>query len=79
MDFKEDRVRIAVEHDGPGIEPDREQAILQVFARSDAIQGHPGLGLSIVQRVAQRLGGGVAFQRSTDGTRNVVRVDWPMG
>ena len=78
---KENRVCIEVEDDGPGIAPDREQALLQAFARGDASRGYPGLGLglSIVQRVAQRLGGGVAFHRSTDGTRNVVRVDWPMG
>ena len=78
---KENRVCIEFEYDGPGIAPDREQALLQAFARGDASRGYPGLGLglSIVQRVAQRLGGGVAFHRSTDGTRNVVRVDWPMG
>ena len=78
---KENLVCIEVEDDGPGIAPDREQALLQAFARGDASRGYPGLGLglSIVQRVAQRLGGGVAFHRSTDGTRNVVRVDWPMG
>ena len=78
---KENRVFIEVEDDGPGIAPDREKAMLQAFARGDASRGYPGLGLglSIVQRVAQRLGGGVAFHRSTDGTRNVVRVDWPMG
>ena len=81
VDSKEDRVCIEVEDDGPGIAPDREQAMLQAFARGDASRGHPGLGLglSIVLRVAQRLGGGVAFHRSTDGKRNVVRVDWPMG
>lgn len=81
MGTTEHRVFIEVEDDGPGIAPDSQQAMLQAFARGDASRGHPGLGLglSIVQRVAQRLGGGVAFQRSTDGTRTVVRVDWPMG
>lgn len=81
MGTTEHRVFIEVEDDGPGIAPDSQQAMLQAFARGDASRGHPGLGLglSIVQRVAQRLGGGVAFQRATDGTRTVVRVDWPMG
>lgn len=77
----ENRVFIEVEDGGLGIEPDSQQAMLQAFARGDASRGFPGLGLglSIVERVAQRLGGGVAFHRSTDGTQNVVRVDWPMG
>jgi two-component system, OmpR family, osmolarity sensor histidine kinase EnvZ len=78
---KENHVFIEVEDNGPGIEPHREQAMLQAFARGDASRGHPGvgLGLSIVQRVALRLDGGVAFHRSADRTRTVVRVDWPMG
>lgn len=81
MGTAEHRVFIEVEDDGPGIAPDSQQAMLQAFARGDASRRHPGLGLglSIVQRVAQRLGGGIAFHRSTDGTRTVVRVDWPMG
>jgi two-component system, OmpR family, osmolarity sensor histidine kinase EnvZ len=77
----ENRVFIEVEDGGLGIEPDSQYVMLQAFARGDASRGFPGLGLglSIVERVAQRLGGGVAFHRSTDGTQNVVRVDWPMG
>ena len=77
----ENRVFIEVEDCGLGIEPDSQYAMLQAFARGDASRRFPGLGLglSIVERVAQRLGGGVAFHRSTDGAQNVVRVDWPMG
>ena len=80
VDSKEDRVCIEVEDDGPGIAPDREQAMLQAFARGDASRGHPGLGLglAIVQRVALRIGGSVTFHRSADGTRSIVRVDWSM-
>lgn len=75
------RVFIEVEDGGPGIAPDNQRAMLQAFARGDASRRHPGLGLglSIVQRVALRMGGSVAFQRSADGTRNIVCVDWPMG
>jgi len=77
----EHRVRIEVEDGGPGIAPDSQQAMLQAFARGDASRSHPGLGLglSIVQRVALRMGGSVAFHRSADGARTIVRVDWPMG
>lgn len=77
----ENRVFIEVEDCGLGIEPDSQYVMLQAFARGDASRRFPGLGLglSIVERVAQRLGGGIAFHRSIDGTRTVVRVDWPMG
>jgi two-component system osmolarity sensor histidine kinase EnvZ len=75
------RVSIEVEDGGPGITPDSQRAMLQAFARGDASRGHPGLGLglAIVQRVALRMGGGVAFHRSADGVRTIVRVDWPLG
>lgn len=75
------RIRIEVEDYGPGIVPEDQQAILQAFARGDASRRHPGLGLglAIVQRVALRMGGSVAFCRSVDGARAIVRVEWPMG
>ncbi len=74
------RVRIEVEDCGPGIDPEDGQAMLQAFARGDASRRHPGLGLglTVVQRVALRMGGSVAFSRSVDGARTVVRVEWPM-
>lgn len=74
------RVRIEVEDCGPGIAPEDEQTVLQAFARGDASRRHPGLGLglTVVQRVALRMGGSVAFCRSVDGARTVVRVEWPM-
>jgi two-component system osmolarity sensor histidine kinase EnvZ len=74
------RIRIEVEDCGPGIVPEDQQAMLQAFARGDASRRHPGLGLglAIVQRVAFRMGGSVAFCRSVDGARTIVRVDWPM-
>jgi two-component system osmolarity sensor histidine kinase EnvZ len=75
------RIRIEVEDCGPGIAPEDQQAMLQAFARGDASRRHPGLGLglAVVQRVALRMGGHVAFRRSADGARTVVRVEWPMG
>jgi two-component system osmolarity sensor histidine kinase EnvZ len=76
----EHRVRIDVEDCGPGIAPEDQPAMLQAFARGDASRGNPGLGLglAIVQRVASRLRGSVAFSRSTEGARAIVRVEWPM-
>lgn len=73
-------VRIEVEDCGPGIAPEDQPAMLQAFARGDASRGNPGLGLglAIVQRVASRLGGSVAFSRSAEGARAIVRLEWPM-
>jgi two-component system osmolarity sensor histidine kinase EnvZ len=75
------RIRIEVEDCGPGIAPEDQQAMLQAFARGDASRRHPGLGLglAVVQRVALRMGGSVAFCRSADGARTIVRVEWPIG
>ncbi len=75
------RVQIEVEDCGPGIAPKDQQAMLQAFARGDASRRHPGLGLglAVVQRVALRMGGSVAFCRSEEGARTTVRVEWPMG
>lgn len=72
-------VRIDVEDAGPGIAPEQQPAMLQAFARADASRQRPGLGLglAVVQRVAERLGGSVSFARSADGQRHVVRVAWP--
>nr|WP_306441931.1 ATP-binding protein [Methyloversatilis sp. XJ19-49] len=75
------RIRVEVEDCGPGIAPEDQQAMLQAFARGDASRRHPGLGLglAVVQRVALRMGGSVAFCRSVDGARTIVRVEWSMG
>jgi two-component system, OmpR family, osmolarity sensor histidine kinase EnvZ len=73
-------LRIDVEDHGPGIAPEDQDAMLQAFSRADASRSHPGLGLglAVVQRVALRMGGSVAFSRSADGGRSIVRVEWPM-
>jgi signal transduction histidine kinase len=70
------RMYIEVEDCGPGIAPEDQRAMLQAFARGDASRRHPGLGLglAIVQRVALRMGGSVAFHRSADGARAIVRL-----
>ena len=75
------QIRIDVEDRGPGIAPEDQEAMLQAFARADASRRLPGmgLGLAVAQRVALRMGGRVGFSRSADGTRNIVRVEWPMG
>jgi two-component system, OmpR family, osmolarity sensor histidine kinase EnvZ len=73
-------VWIEVEDHGPGIAPEHRTTLLQAFARADSSRGRPGLGLglSVVQRAATRLGGSVAFTEAADGRRHAVRVIWPL-
>lgn len=53
---------------GAGLNASQQQQIFDQFVRFDenAAEGH-GLGLSIVKRIAQRLGGAVGYERSDDG------------
>jgi two-component system osmolarity sensor histidine kinase EnvZ len=73
-------VIIEVQDQGAGIDPDQEVFLFQAFARSDSSRQRPGLGLglAVVQRVAERMGGTVRFKRTADGSTNIVRMDWPI-
>jgi two-component system osmolarity sensor histidine kinase EnvZ len=73
-------VIIEVQDQGAGIDPDQEVFLFQAFARSDSSRQRPGLGLglSVVQRVAERMGGTVRFKRTADGSSNIVRMHWPI-
>ena len=73
-------VVLAVEDDGPGIEPgDRERA-LERFVRLDGARdrktGGAGLGLSIVRDVTRAHGGSVALGESSLGGL-LVRIELP--
>ena len=80
VDFRDGQVRIEVQDQGPGIAPGQQEILLQAFARADASRQRPGLGLglAVVARVAQRLGGEVSFHRSDEGAANFVRMAWPI-
>ena len=57
-------LRILVQVDGPGVEPDAAEALTTRGNRLDeSIPGH-GLGLSIVREIVQIHGGRVNFGRS---------------
>ncbi len=73
-------VIIEVQDQGAGIDPDQEVFLFQAFARSDSSRQRPGLGLglAVVQRVAERMGGTVRFKRTADGSSNIVRMHWPI-
>jgi two-component system heavy metal sensor histidine kinase CusS len=74
-----DRVRIAVEDHGPGVEADDEPLIFSPFyrgANERAAEGiGAGLGLSLAREIARAHGGDVAFDRAyTGGARFVLSL-----
>ena len=57
---------MSVEDDGPGIEPDNVDRVLQRGVRGDErVQGH-GIGLSIVQDIVRAYQGELAVDRSAE-------------
>ena len=68
--------RLIVEDDGPGIPPELRDRIFERFVRGEGDGGRSfGLGLSIVQAVAQAHGGTVRLETPADGgTRFVVEL-----
>jgi len=70
-------VELAVDDHGPGLPDGAQEHLSQAFARGDASRGRPGtgLGLAVVQRVAQRLGGTVSMHH--DGSVHRVLLRWP--
>ena len=69
---------LIIEDDGPGIEPDQADLLLQRGARMDeSVPGH-GIGLAMVRAIVEAYGGVLAIERSDlGGARMVVRI--PMG
>jgi len=72
---------LQVEDDGPGIPLEERQRVLEPFVRLDPSRdratGGCGLGLAIVQSVAQALGGFVVIDSSPLGGASV-RFCWPV-
>ena len=62
------RLRIEVEDRGPGVSPANQQRLFQRFFTTERDDGGTGLGLVIVRAVAERQGGSIHFQTSSQGT-----------
>jgi signal transduction histidine kinase len=66
---------VAVDDDGPGLPPDRREAVFARGARLDETREGSGLGLAIARELAELYGGSVALEDSAlGGLRAVLRL-----
>ena len=69
---------LVVEDDGPGIAPEQREHVLKRGARLDERVSGQGIGLSVVQEIAQLSGGGVEIDTSSlGGAKITVRLPAP--
>lgn len=69
--------RLVVEDNGPGIPDGLRQRLFQAFAGSRGTGDGPGLGLHVVKRITDMLGGSVAVE-SRHGQGTAVVVELPL-
>lgn len=67
---------IAVEDDGPGVDPAEAALIFDRFRRGSGHEGRPGfgLGLAIGRELARRMGGDLRLERGAQPTRFVLTL-----
>ena len=65
--ISDERWRLVVEDDGPGLPPDRRGEVLKRGARLDESAPGSGLGLSIVDELVRAYGGRIALDASEHG------------
>lgn len=73
LSFPEGRLQLSVEDQGPGIDEQELNRLFERFYSRGNDQG-AGLGLAIVQQVAQQLGGEVKLENLAVGLRASLRV-----
>ena len=62
-----EQIVIAVDDDGPGIEPSMRQTVMQRGVRTDQAAQGSGLGLAIVRDLAEAYGGSISLEKSAMG------------
>ncbi len=74
--LSDERLRLVVEDDGPGLPPDRRSEVLQRGARLDESAPGSGLGLSIVDELVRAYAGHIELGESSYGGLKV-SIDLP--
>jgi signal transduction histidine kinase len=73
-----DCVEVAVEDDGPGIEPAERERVFELFVRGrtglEAAPDGTGFGLALVRRIAVASGGSVRYEEAARGARFVLSL-----
>jgi signal transduction histidine kinase len=67
--YSQEMVRFWVKDDGPGISDEYKEFLFEEFCRFHKQDGHShGLGLAIVRRIVEKLGGEVGFNNHSKGS-----------
>lgn len=74
--LSDERLRLTIEDDGPGLPPERRQEVLRRGARLDESAPGSGLGLSIIDELARAYGGELRLETAALGGLAVV-LDLP--
>ena len=72
----DERMRLTIEDDGPGLPSERRAEVFQRGARLDESAPGSGLGLSIVEELVRAYGGAIDLDQSPHGGL-LVRVELP--
>jgi signal transduction histidine kinase len=56
------RVRLHIADNGIGISPERKDAIFEIFYQVDRARGGTGIGLAVVRKAVERMGGSVGVE-----------------
>ena len=71
-------LEITVCDDGPGIAPEHREAVLLPFRKLRDDAGGPGMGLAVVSRTLDVIGGRLVMQPDAGGSRGTtIQVLWP--
>lgn len=72
-----DHLHIEVRDDGPGIPPEHQARVFDLYQTLGSSSTSTGLGLALVKRLAERHGARIGLHSEGRGT--TVSVDWPVG